>query len=472
MTLRVKPLAGAIALASFTLISATAQATGVNETISGMFDGMVSHSPAGKWETQSRGVISGGGMRVRSPVMEEQLVNIQMPSADASCGGIDLFGGSFSFVDSDQLTQIGRAIISNAKNMAFKLGLEVVSPKIAGLMQEIENTVRELNALSMNSCEMAQGIMAPGAQAIERSFNVDMGLTGQEGQAFDDFFDSFSNIGDGSNTESAISTNTQTQDDYNEMVGNIFWTALQDADVGSWSWVGNGSNNEIMEMVQSVTGTVIVGQKGSPDEERDVDTINGQLNLYSFVFGGDNEQVVSCNNYSECDSPTATTQDVEGMSQLLEDALLGSSSSSGLIAAYGEEHNPDSAVPQSQQNLMTSLPFEFGARMARLAPINQAAAEHLAREFLPLLSLEMSVNLVRAQLRAARTAANNMDSPHRSRVMDLITEATDLLHAQTREIQVDQNVADMEAMYRALLQEADVPRHHLSNTNPDVVGTN
>lgn len=470
MTLQLKPLLISIAVAGMTA-SPMLQAD-PNEAIAGMFDEMVSTSPAGKWETQSRGVISGGGMRARTPIMEEQLVNIQMPSADASCGGIDLFGGSFSFVDSDQLTQMGRAIISNAKNMAFKLGLEVVSPKIAGLMQEIENTVREMNALSLNSCEMAQGIMEPGARALERRLDVDMGLTGQEGAAFDDFFDSFSRIGDGSNTEEAISTNTATEDDYNEMVGNVFWTAMQNAAVGSWSWVGNGSDNEMMEMVQSVTGTVIIGTKANPDEERPVDTITGQLNLYSFVFGGNNETLISCNNYTDCNAPTTQTQNVDGMAQLLEDALFGTGGSTGLISKYGEGHTATSNVTAAQRNLMTSLPFEFGARIARLASVSQPAAEHLAREFIPLLSLEMSTNLVRAQLRAAYTALNASDSSHKSKISELIDRASDLLEAQSREIQVDQNVADMEVMYRALLKSADIPRHYPRQSSPGTIGTN
>lgn len=473
--IRVRPLAAALCITGLSMTAMPVHSD-INKAISGMFDGMVATSPSGKWETQTRGVISGGGVRVRTPIVEEQLINIQLPSIDASCGGIDLFGGSFSFVNSEQLTQIGRHIISNAKNYAFKLGLEVVSPKIAGLMQEIENTVRAMNELSMNSCEWAQGLVAPGARAIENRFGVDMGLTGQEGQVFDDFFNAFGRIGDGANAEQSVRSSGTTKDAYDEMVGNIFWQAMQRNNVGNWNWVGSTSSGEIMEMVQAFIGTVVVGEKGSADEEREVQTVTGQADLRTIVFGspwGAESAYIKCNSYSSCDRPDKAGVNVKGMEQRMRDMLLGADGGVGLVHHF-DAHMHDAAFtpPQEMRNMLTSLPFEFGARIARLAPINVAGAEYLVDQFAALLALEASVDLMRAQLRAARSVISTMDTPYKDDLIELVRDAERRLMDQRQEIQLNQSVESMEITYRMLIEQSDVPRHHMSGlTLPRAVGT-
>ena len=456
---RPRPLVLALLLCSAS--SAPVQAD-INKAVSGLFDGMVSSSPAGKWETQSRGVISGGGMRVRTPIMQEQLMNIQMPSADASCGGIDLFGGSFSFINSDTLSQLGNNIISVGKNYAFKLGLSVVSPKIEGLMADIESVIREMNNLSVNSCEWAQGLMAPGARAIENRLGVDMGLTGQEGQVFDNFFDSFANLGSGSNTETAVSSNPGTSDTYQEMTGNILWNAMQSANAGSWSWVGNGSSNEIMEMIQSVTGTYIVGEITNAGDERRNSPISGQLSLSSFINGGDAEAYLSCDDYQRCANPTVSTQAVTGLATRIEEVLIGSGGGGGAVAKFNSLHSASASHSQAEIDLMASLPYEFGSYVARLASINEANAEYLVRNYKEFIALEASLDLIHAQLRAARAAIRTIDSAYQQELLDVIAEAADRIEEQRAMYQIDQNLEGMQATYRVLIENADIPRYYLN----------
>lgn len=462
MRFRLRPLAAALGLASITLLTSPAQAD-INATIGGMFDGMVSTSPAGRWETQSRGVISGGGVRVRTPIVQEQLFNVQMPSADASCGGIDLFGGSFSYVNSDQLTQLGRQIIANARNMAFKMGLEVVSPKIAGLMQEIENTVRSMNELSINSCEWAQGLMAPGARAIENRFDVDLGLTGQEGQVFDSFFDSFARLGGGSNAEDNVRSSGTTSDAYEQMVGNIFWKAMQRNNIGNWNWVGNAGSNEIMEMVQSFVGTIIVGERAGASDQRSNTPVPAQASLQTIVLGGEDAPYLRCNNYNDCSSPSVARADIRGMEQRIRDTLLGAGTNPGLIDYYSDLHSDTLSIPGDMRDFMSSLPFEFGARIAKLAAIDEAKARYLVENFSELLALEASVSLLRAQIRAARTVISTIDSPYQSELLALVSDAERRLSDERQQVQADQNLQAMEASYRMMLESANIPRHFIAN---------
>ena len=56
------------------------------------------------FEGQSAGYYSLGNVWTRFPQKTTTIANLQLPRARAGCGGIDLFAGSFSFIN-----EIGRA---------------------------------------------------------------------------------------------------------------------------------------------------------------------------------------------------------------------------------------------------------------------------------------------------------------------------------------------------------------------------
>ncbi|MEE4209040.1 MAG: conjugal transfer protein TraH, partial [Parvularcula sp.] len=51
------------------------------------------------FDGQAAGYYSGGSLWTRFPTKQINPVNLQLPRASGGCGGIDLFGGSFSFIN-------------------------------------------------------------------------------------------------------------------------------------------------------------------------------------------------------------------------------------------------------------------------------------------------------------------------------------------------------------------------------------
>jgi len=76
---------------------------------------------------------------VRSPINSINLVNLTAPEIRAGCGGIDLYGGSFTFINTDQFRQILRQIGANALGYAFKLALATTVP---GVRQDPDGVCR------------------------------------------------------------------------------------------------------------------------------------------------------------------------------------------------------------------------------------------------------------------------------------------------------------------------------------------
>lgn len=112
------------------------------------------------YQGQSAGYYTLGNFALRSPQESANIAAIQMPAVRAGCGGIDLFTGGFSFINSDQLVALLKATASNAVSYAFMLALKSLSPIIADQMESLAKVAQDINSFNMSSCESAQALVA------------------------------------------------------------------------------------------------------------------------------------------------------------------------------------------------------------------------------------------------------------------------------------------------------------------------
>ncbi len=105
-------------LASFTVIallqSAALHADGLAQQSEQLFNTMVNATSPTAHLGQRRGVFDGGSLQARNRIVSESLMHVTPPSFEAGCGGIDLYAGSFSFINADQFQALLRAIAANA----------------------------------------------------------------------------------------------------------------------------------------------------------------------------------------------------------------------------------------------------------------------------------------------------------------------------------------------------------------------
>ena len=73
------------------------------------------------FQGQSAGYYSGGSLWSRFPQKSINPVSVALPSARGGCGGIDLFAGSFSFINADEIVAMLKATANNAIGFAFQL---------------------------------------------------------------------------------------------------------------------------------------------------------------------------------------------------------------------------------------------------------------------------------------------------------------------------------------------------------------
>ncbi|MFX4226463.1 MAG: conjugal transfer protein TraH [Porticoccaceae bacterium] len=110
----------------------------MGEVMQDAFDSMTYTSTPQMADTQRRGVISGGRLTVKSKIMNESLINVRPPSFGAGCGGLDMYGGSFSFINGEQFVQLLRSVAANAKGYAFKLAISAMCETCDNIMETIQ----------------------------------------------------------------------------------------------------------------------------------------------------------------------------------------------------------------------------------------------------------------------------------------------------------------------------------------------
>ncbi|MFS2023477.1 conjugal transfer protein TraH [Massilia sp. CT11-137] len=158
--MKVRP---ALTALSLFLLCATAHA-GIMADLNSMF--MSNTTAPGTFTTRDRVGIYGGGYSMRAPVQNANIVSFDPPRLSAGCGHVDLYGGSFTFLNGQELIGIFRSVASNAAGLAFKAAISAISPSLSQLMDQFQGLLQNMNNLAKNSCGMAHLLIQPAESAI------------------------------------------------------------------------------------------------------------------------------------------------------------------------------------------------------------------------------------------------------------------------------------------------------------------
>lgn len=430
----------------------TAQAD-INDAIAGLYDGMSATAPSGAWESQRRGIISGGGVRTRVPVVNEQLINIQTPTVDGGCGGIDMFAGSAAFINADQLIQLFRNIASNAKAYAFHIALQTVFAEASAKISDLQEIVQELNALSMDSCEWAQGLVEPGADALENAMGMELRGRATDTGAISGFMESIANIGGTGGIEKTMSEgSTEEKEAVKEQMGNVVWKAMKKNGIEHWSWLNGAGGESLLESIMSMTGTMIIGSEDGGETRVRTSLSGPYLTLRDVVEGGDDIQTIKCND-SDCDSPTLQAQDIEGLSTRIETMLNGDANNNGLIYYYNSGHTNGYSPNSDETAFITNLPYSTGSMIRQLAVLNESSARMFVQEHSKAIALDFSYDLATKMVRSAKDSLEGSDETYSNEVRTMVNNNYNRLTQEHNTLQSKYgSLTQVMSNYKALIE--------------------
>ena len=259
---------------------------------------------------QEAGYYSGGSLFARDSVRDVQIAQVQLPSFRSGCGGIDLFTGGFSFINSQQLVNLMNNIINNSMGYAFNLALESTTPEIANVMKYINSLANTINNANINSCETAAGLVGtvwPKTHAAQQQVCEDIG---NSKGIFTDWADARQECSKGGDMTQTLN-GAQNDPNYQNMLltnGNIAWKALQKNAFLS-------SDPELAELLMSLSGTLIL-QGGSNDDAshqfKVLSSLAADNQLLKTLLHGGSAKVYVCDTQSAegCLNPSIQTLNV------------------------------------------------------------------------------------------------------------------------------------------------------------------
>lgn len=131
---------------------------GIDDQINQWFKNQnyVNITDPGVYEGQGARFTTFGGISSRTPIASSlKLLDVQTPKFTAGCAGIDYYAGGFKAINADQFISNLRMIGQNAQSLAFMLAIQIVSPQLSGVMENIANFANKYLQMNMDSCEAA-----------------------------------------------------------------------------------------------------------------------------------------------------------------------------------------------------------------------------------------------------------------------------------------------------------------------------
>lgn len=389
----------------------------------------------GAYDSAMRGGYVGGGVSLRTPVRPINLAAFDPPRISAGCAGIDMYGGSFSFINANQIVVLFRQIMNNATGLLFKAALNNICPSCSNMMTEFQKTVQDLNALASNTCAIANGVISTFApNALDAAGKQ---AAANIGSAIGTFTDHFTGISPASTAQSK--QDNQATEAFNASAGNFVWKALARsqaekslADTGGLAPIGNQNEQRLFLMslvgTQSFTGMIPGSEPtnfvpyGSRFKLHDLIDADSLL-LYDCAAGGPvvagDENVYGTNS---CIILTTKAFDFSGTLKYVKNMLYGNGIPSATkaaidIAIAGGAGNPTagsilykfkycvgggcSLTPQQQAFLYLAGPLVKYIKEAQLQP---AQIETLIPYIERKIALEIVIKMGEITVRALQNA--------------------------------------------------------------------
>lgn len=251
------------------------------------------------YEGQLGGYVTLGSLYLRTKPRNATIAQLQLPSVRAGCGGIDIFGGSFSFISKDEMILLMEGIMQNASSFAFELALESLSPAVAEQVSKLRDLLQEVNAMNINSCEAGQmlvGSMWPKMDGASQHICQTVG--GMNGKFADAVSRRHGCGAEGKQNETLGEASGALKDQVPVNI-NYAWRAVKKNNFLI-------ANPQIAESFMTMTGTVITTAAKNDDEgprHRTIPPKGYTPEFLQVLVEGGKAKVLKCDEHTECLNP-------------------------------------------------------------------------------------------------------------------------------------------------------------------------
>lgn len=441
------------------MMAGTANAGGIDDALQDHFGALSNTTNPNGYLDATGGGFSGGSLVIRNRIVNPQFFSLQKPHLNFGCGGWDIFGGSFSFISSEQLIQMLRSIASSAVSYAFRLALETISDDIGNLLNNMEDKMHLKNWFGKSSCELGKDLVEnSGMGGPLRSIGSRLGeiINVESGADSDDS----AGENPGEDESPASEAADRASEDVKELVvkGNLVWRSMNEQAADGWGGVFGGKS--FMREMMSLTGTIIVcvpSKDSCPYPSGTTTTYQegGQNDLVVYVkapsltladlvegsAAGSPIKIYQClDGDDNCYNPDPRNQPTyHGARERLLDLLLGSDRISGLVAKAA---NPmASTAPTNQEKALMMNFREIYERVRLLAMRNPESARNYVYLVADSVAAEMVIQHTTVIFKELSASASKLENGAAAEdIMKMIESASAQMHADLVKIYNRSNV--------------------------------
>lgn len=244
------------------LFTSSVACAGVNDSMDNFWnDSLSASNGAGPsaYQGQEAGYYTLGNYSTRAPQITSQISSVSLPSVKAGCGGIDIYGGSFSFINTDQIVATFKAVAQNAMGLLFQMAVKSLSELLGNEIEQMFNLVQKANLGAINSCEAAQQLVNGAVNALPSGALKSCMEIGLQNGKYVDEAAARAACGFGGEAESTIGEASDDQRQTQAYNRNVAWEAIMKHPLFA-------SDNQLAETMMTLTGTTIVRvDSGAPE---------------------------------------------------------------------------------------------------------------------------------------------------------------------------------------------------------------
>jgi conjugative transfer pilus assembly protein TraH len=262
------------------------------------------------FQGQSAGYYSLGNVYARFPQKNINPVSVALPGYRAGCGGIDIFAGSFSFINASEIVALLKAVANNAVGFAFKLAIDTLCPECGAVMADFAQKAQLMNNATINSCELGQGLVNTIAG---RSDMADRNFCEAIGTFKGIFSDSAAakhgcgSKGERETTNAAAESDKTLKDASPASPRNFTWHVLKSSPFFA---PGGTLDRELAEYAMTLVGTLIY-QPSKSDAAGAYTLQRGDLTIAQALLEGTSTgapyKILKCDEPDKCLAPTEQT---------------------------------------------------------------------------------------------------------------------------------------------------------------------
>lgn len=248
------------------------------------------------YQAQAAGYYDSGHWAQKFDTSDLQIMHIDLPSFQSGCGGIDLFKGGFSMINSQDLVEFFKATLNNAVGYSFTLAMESATPEIANVMKYLKDMADKVNQTNFNSCEMAEGLVGSlWSRVHSADRHVCAAVNNKGGDK--DYAAARQACGAGGQLGATL-RDLSADSGYRNLAlykANVAWQAAQHSKLLR-------ENTELAELAMSLVGTIIFNADGK-DAYGILMPLAGIDDVASALLYGGNLRIYACGGDVQCMNP-------------------------------------------------------------------------------------------------------------------------------------------------------------------------